>query len=129
MIEAVKKDEEKPADQRTLDGLLETVVLFIKPNDFERIQEPIKITLKPLINKAPNTLEGILQELEAYGGVKRESFLYRLEDPEKLQKLNFDQISMAITQALQDSNEDSQKVRDKIKKLTTDKQVKELEAF
>jgi len=60
------------------------VVLFIKPNDFERIQEPIKLTLKPLFNEAPNTLEGILQELEAYGGVKRDSFLYRLEDPEKL---------------------------------------------
>jgi len=37
LIELVKKDDEKEEKVRTLNGLLESVVLFIKKNDFNRL--------------------------------------------------------------------------------------------
>jgi hypothetical protein len=38
MVEAVKKDFEKPEKERLLEGLLESPILFIKPADFDRVQ-------------------------------------------------------------------------------------------
>ncbi len=37
MVELAKKDDEKPENERQLVGLLESVVLFIKSSDFERV--------------------------------------------------------------------------------------------
>lgn len=37
MVDAVKKDDEKPENERELEGLLETVIFFIKKVDFERV--------------------------------------------------------------------------------------------
>lgn len=37
MVELAKKDDEKPEKERQLVGLLESVVLFIKQSDYERV--------------------------------------------------------------------------------------------
>jgi hypothetical protein len=37
MVELVKKDDEKDEKERKLNGLLESVVLFVRKTDFERI--------------------------------------------------------------------------------------------
>lgn len=37
MVEHVKKDDEKEEKLRTLNGLLESIVLFIRKSDFERV--------------------------------------------------------------------------------------------
>lgn len=50
MIEAVKKDDELPEKERKLDGLLESVILFTKKADFDRVQEPIKLSIKSSYN-------------------------------------------------------------------------------
>jgi hypothetical protein len=47
MVEAVKKDDEKPEIERAMIGLLESVVLFVKKTDFDRVQQPIQIQIAP----------------------------------------------------------------------------------
>ncbi len=49
LIELSKKDDEKDEKERKLTGILESVVLFIRKNDFERLQKPIEIKIKPLM--------------------------------------------------------------------------------
>ena len=41
LYELVKKDDEKEEKLRTLNGLLESIVLFIRKPDFDRIQKPL----------------------------------------------------------------------------------------
>ena len=127
MVEEIKKDDEKPEKERKLEGLLEAVVLFVKKVDYERIQSPLKITVKPLFKSAPNIVEGILQEMEEWGNINRDAILYKL--PELKDVTNFNSVAMAIIKSVKEVQEETQKNKDKIKKLELDKKFKELEQF
>lgn len=41
IYELVKKDDEKDEKERTLTGLMESVILFIRQSDFDRLQKPL----------------------------------------------------------------------------------------
>ena len=48
MVELVKKDDEKEEKERTLNGLLQSIVLFVRKSDFDRIQQPLLLPIKPM---------------------------------------------------------------------------------
>ncbi len=48
LVELSKKDDEKSENERTLSGILESIILFIRKNDFDRLQKPIEIKIKPM---------------------------------------------------------------------------------
>lgn len=41
LVKLSKEDDEKEEKLRTLTGILESVILFIRKSDFERLQKPI----------------------------------------------------------------------------------------
>lgn len=47
LVDLSKKDDEKDEKERTLQGLLESIVLFVKKPDFERVQKPFTPVIKP----------------------------------------------------------------------------------
>ena len=126
MVELVKKDEEKPANERNLEGLLETIILFTKKPDFERVQQPLKIDIKPLYKEAPSEIEGLLREMKEWGDIDRDTILQRIN---VIPGMPFTQFAMGAIKALNDITNEKKLHKEKIKKLETDKKVKEIETL
>jgi hypothetical protein len=80
LIKLSKEDDEKEEKLRTLTGILESVILFIRKSDFERLQKPIQLTMKPLFKEASSPFLGLIDELSAYAGLDRDFLLYHLSD-------------------------------------------------
>ena len=126
MVQLVKKDDEKEEKERQLNGLLQAVVLFVRKSDFERIQEPLLLPIKPFFKQAPNDLEGFIREVEAWTGIDRDTILYYLAD---VNQESFSVLAMSLIKKLKETAEDKQKYLDRSKKLEVDKKTKELDLF
>lgn len=85
---------------RTLTGILESVILFIRRSDFDRLQKPIQLTIKPLFKNAASPFLGLIDELSAYAGVDREFLLYHFSD---LKDEPFNVIASKINKLLSDT--------------------------
>ena len=80
LIELVKRDDEKEEKLRTLQGLLESIVLFIKKPDFDRLLQPTQAAYKPIFKQSINTMEGLINEMHAWLGLDKDFLLYHLGD-------------------------------------------------
>jgi Skp family chaperone for outer membrane proteins len=125
-VKLSKEDDEKEEKLRTLSGLLESVIIFIRKQDYERLQKPIQLTIKPLFKEAKSPFFGLIDELSAYGGIDRDFLLYHFSD---LKDEPFNVIATKITKLLKDTEAEAQKKKDRLKKLEVDKKPKELEAL
>ena len=126
MVELSKKDDEKDVKERIFNGLLESIVLFIRKADFERLLKPSELKIKPLFRQAATEMEGFINELHAWLGLDKDFLLYHLSDF-KNEPLNV--LSMKIIKVLKEQEEELNNNKDKLKKLEVDKKVKEIEVL
>ena len=114
LIELVKKDDEKEEKLRTLQGLLESIVLFVRKPDFERLLQPTQTAIKPMFKQSSNTMEGMINELHSWLGLDKDFLLYHLGE---LKDEPFSVIAMKLVRVLKEREEDLQKNKDKLKQL------------
>lgn len=69
LYQLVMKDNEKDEKERRLNGLLESVILFVRKPDFERVQQPAELVIQPFYKTASTPLDGLVQELKAWANV------------------------------------------------------------
>jgi hypothetical protein len=124
LIELVKRDDEKEEKLRTLQGLLESIVLFIKKPDFDRLLQPTEAAIKPIFKQSSNTMEGLINEMHAWLGLDKDFLLYHLGE---LKDEPFSVLAMKLVRVLKDREEDLVKNKDKLKQLEQDKKMKEVE--
>ncbi len=82
-----------------MNGLLESVVLFLRKGDFERIQKPIDAKMPSLFKNSSSPLEGLIKELEEWAGIDRDLLLYHLSDSKDD---GFNSLAMKIVKILKD---------------------------
>ena len=125
MVEKVKSSADGNAQPLT--GLLESVVLFIKKADFDRLSHPCLSPKYPSRFLTSNSLlEGLVAELVDWAGLDRN---YLLSSLGEYKESNFSAIAMYLTKLLKERKEEEISNRDKMKKLEIDKKTKDLEAF
>ncbi|CDW84904.1 hect e3 ubiquitin [Stylonychia lemnae] len=124
MVQLVKKDDEKEEKLRCLLGLLESVILFIRKVDFERIQLPISLNFENHIKSQKSLVEGVIKELQSWSNVDYDYMLSSIIDH---QDRAYNIIANYALKAIQNLYEEKQKNQDKIKKLEVDKKFKEVE--
>lgn len=126
LVTLSKKDDEKEEKERTLTGILESIILFIRKSDFDRLQKPVQIKIKPVLKQAKSQMEGLVEEVHAWTGIDKNFLLSQLLD-KKDEQMN--SLGMYLTNILRELEETTQKNKDKLKKLEVDKKTKELDAL
>jgi len=126
LYQLVMKDNDKEEKERSLNGLLESVILFVRKADFERVQMPAELVMQPFYKTASSPLEGLVQEFKAWANIDQDLLLYHLSD---YKDEGFNVLSMKIIKVLKDLQEEKQKNKDKLKKLEVDKKLRDLEAL
>lgn len=124
LIELVKRDDEKDEKLRTLQGLLESIVLFVRKQDFDRLLQPTQSAIKPIFKQSSNTIEGMINEMHAWLGLDKDFLLYHLGE---LKDEPFSVLAMKLVRVLKEREEDLVKNKDKLKQLEQDKKTKEVE--
>jgi hypothetical protein len=126
LVALSQKDSEKDEKQRTLTGLLETVILFIRKGDYERLQAPVTESFDCHYTQASSPFEGLIKELVSWIKMDQDTLVYHLAD---FKQESFNMISMKVLNLLKGMASERDTNREKCKKLEVDKKFKELEAL
>ena len=79
---------------------MESIVLFVKKQDFERVQKPFTLPIKTSFNSFSSVFEGILKEFNQWSGVDENFLLYHLSD---FKDEGFNTLAMKILKVIKEN--------------------------